>query len=212
VSITPGGVVSRALDAIFPRRCFGCRAFGAYLCEDCVASSERADGERHHATVTVRSVFAYAGAPRSAVLALKFDGVSSAAGEMAAPMADLLAGWVPDVHAVVPVPLGWMRRRTRGYNQSELLAREIARLAGLPLETRALRRRRQTHPQSRQPDREARLANVRDAFALGVRPVSGAVLLVDDVTTTGATLEACARVLLKGGATSVYGLTFARED
>jgi ComF family protein len=160
----------------------------------------------------LRSAFSYDGLARSAVLALKFQGVSALAPEMAQPMADALTRWVPAVDVVVPVPLGWLRRRTRGYNQSALLAQEVCRSHGLPLETRALRRARQTPPQTQQPDADARRRNIEAAFALGSRPVGGSVLLIDDVATTGATLDACARVLLEGGASAVYALTFARED
>jgi ComF family protein len=160
----------------------------------------------------LRSPFTYDGVARSAILALKFQGVSALAPEMARPMADALARWVPPVDVVVPVPLGWLRRRIRGYNQSALLAREVCRSRGLALETRALRRARQTPPQTQQPDEESRRRNIQAAFALGSRPVGGSVLLIDDVATTGATLDACARVLLEGGASKVLALTFARED
>ena len=127
-------------------------------------------------------------------------------------MTDALARWVPAVDVVVPVPLGWLRRRTRGYNQSALLAQEVCRGSGLPRETRALRRARQTSPQTQQPDADARRRNIEAAFVLGSRPVDGSVLLIDDVASTGATLDACARVLLDGGASKVLALTFARED
>jgi ComF family protein len=206
------GLLDCALDAVFPRRCFGCRAFGSYLCADCLADAPEAQGERRQPGVVVRSAFQYTGVARSAVLGLKFEGVSAAAGEMSVPMAELLHEWAPEVDAIVPVPLAWIRRRTRGYNQAELLARDIARAAGLPIEPRALRRARQTSPQAREPDREARIRNITGAFAPGTRPVTGSLLLIDDVTTTGATLDACARVLLGGGASRVYALTFARED
>lgn len=160
----------------------------------------------------MRSAFSYEGVARNAVLALKFEGVSALAPAMARPMADALKAWSQDVGVVVPVPLGWVRKRQRGYNQAELLAREVSRLTAIPLEPRALRRVRQTAAQARQPDEQARQENARGAFELGKRPVSGSVLLIDDVATTGATLDACARVLLSGGAKAVYGLTFARED
>ena len=111
----------------------------------------------------------------------------------------------------VPVPLHWRRRLDRGFNQAEALAREL----GLPV-CRALRRRRRTPPQVELPA-DARHANVRDAFALawrqriGARPLSGAiVVLVDDVSTTGATLDACALVLKRAGVTQVRALTAAR--
>jgi predicted amidophosphoribosyltransferase len=117
----------------------------------------------------------------------------------------------------VPVPLHWRRRLDRGFNQAEALAREL----GLPV-CRALRRRRRTPPQVELPA-DARHANVRDAFALawpqrtgawplgGARPLSGAVVvLVDDVSTTGATLDACALVLKRAGVSQVRALTAAR--
>ena len=108
------------------------------------------------------------------------------------------------------MPLSGTRKRTRGYNQAELLAREIGRIADLSVETAALRRARSATPQT-EHDKIGRRLNVADAFALG-RPVSGNALLIDDVATTTATLDACARVLLEGGAERVYALTFARED
>lgn len=205
-------VFPRVLDAVFPAQCFGCRAYGRFLCDSCLAGSARSGDAHPRLFRDVRSVFRYdAGLIRNTVLALKFNGISAATREMAAQMSVVLAEWSPEIDVVVPVPLGWARRRTRGYNQSELLAREVARTARLPIEPRALRRRRATRAQARQPDAAARLRNVRDAFEPGSRRVSGNVLLVDDVTTTGATLDACARTLLTAGAGRVYGLTFARE-
>jgi ComF family protein len=157
----------------------------------------------------LRSAFSYGGLARSAVLALKFQGVSALAPEMARPMADVLARWAPAVEVVVPVPLGGLRRRTRGYNQAALLAQEVCRSSGVALETRALRRARQTPPQMQQADENSRRRNIEAAFVPGPRPVDGSVLLIDDVATTGATLDACARVLLEGGASEVFALTFA---
>jgi len=117
------------------------------------------------------------------------------------------------VTALVPVPLAGRRRRSRGYNQSELLAREIACLSGLPVNSSLLVRRTATPPQARAAGEAARRANVEGAFA--VRPKgepAGALLLVDDVMTSGATMDACARALVAAGLGPVYALTFARED
>ncbi len=236
-----GQLWSRTLGVLFPARCVGCGRFGEFMCEECLDSAPRASGSRcgrcwlplrqhfgglssqPHGTCAacdrhlpafagLRSAFTYEGLARSAVLALKFQGVSALAPEMAKPLADALARWSPAVDVVVPVPLGWLRRRTRGYNQSALLAQDVCRSSGLPLETHALRRARQTAPQTQQPDADARRRNIEAAFVLGSRPADGSVLLIDDVATTGATLDACARVLLQGGASAVYALTFARED
>jgi len=224
-------VIGRVLDVAFPPRCVGCGEFGAFFCADCLADAPYAIERRcprcwniwravycsdcnriSHAFTAMRSAFSYEGVAKTAVHALKFDGVSALAPAMARPMSDAFKLWSQTVDVVVPVPLGWVRKRKRGYNQAELLAREICRLTGLGIEPQALRRVRQTPAQSRQPSEEARRRNVQAAFGLGKRPVSGSVLLIDDVATTGATLDACARVLLNGGAKAVYGLTFARED
>lgn len=160
----------------------------------------------------LRSVFVYEGAARDAVHALKFRGLSAVAPPMAALMAERLHEWSPPVRAIVPVPLAGHRRRQRGYNQSELLAREISRLSAVPVARRALVRRRATPPQVRQPDEWARRRNVAGAFAAGPARPSGGILLIDDVVTTGATLDACARVLIDEGVGPVFALTFARED
>ena len=224
-------LVSRVLDVAFPPRCVGCGEFGSFLCEDCLADAPYAIERRcprcwmmwravyctdcNHfprSFTAMRSAFSYEGVARSAVLALKFEGVSALAPSMAKPMADALKLWSQPVDVIVPVPLGWVRKRKRGYNQAELLAREVSRLTGLPIEPQALRRVRQTPAQVQQPDEASRLRNIAEAFGPGRRSVTGNVLLIDDVATTGATLDACARVLLSGGAKAVYGLTFARED
>ena len=222
---------SRALDIVFPPRCVGCREFGAFICDACMTEAPRAEGERCERCWTpgrteacracyqhppafraTRSVFVFTGTARAAVLALKFGGVSALAPTMAAPMNEALDRWSPPVDLVVPVPLGGLRARTRGYNQARLLAREVARLSGLPFEPSCVRRRTNTPAQSQQPDADARRKNIDNAFEPGRKRPSGRVLLIDDVTTTGSTLDACARALLDGGAKDVYCLTFARED
>jgi len=222
---------NRVLDLVFPPRCVGCGDFGSFLCEVCINDMARATPPRCSicwmpakaevcercrwgapSFAAARSAFVYESTARKAVLALKFRGVSALAGEMAAEMSRSLAEWNPPVDVIVPVPLGGQRGRLRGYNEAELLAKEIARAAGLPMVTKTLVRPRATAAQTRQRDEEARRENVAGAFGLGPKPVSGGVLLVDDVLTTGATLDACATVLLEGGATSVNALTFARED
>jgi ComF family protein len=112
---------------------------------------------------------------------------------------------------LVPVPLHPRRLRARGFNQSELLARELARRAGRPLVCGALVRRADTPPQTGLPAARRR-ANLRDAFAVRRRgAVAGrTVVLVDDVLTTGSTARACARALRQAGVSEVRLLTAAR--
>lgn len=114
------------------------------------------------------------------------------------------------IDVVVPVPLHWWRRWRRGFNQAELIAEPLAAALGLPCHP-ALRRRRATPPQAGLP-RAARLANLRDAFRV---PAPGEIagrrlLLVDDVATTGTTLEAAARALLDAGGSRVEAVVAAR--
>jgi ComF family protein len=113
---------------------------------------------------------------------------------------------------VVPMPLHWVKRWRRGFNQSYLLSREVARRSGVPV-VRAVRRKRFTAPQT-ELSRAARRRNVRGAFALrrGIDVRGLRILLVDDVLTTGATANACAAVLRRSGACYVAVLTLARAD
>lgn len=161
-----------------------------------------------------RSYGAYEGTLREVLHLFKFHGMRPLAGPLGARMADVLReGWASnEIDAVIAVPLAAQRLRERGFNQAELLAREVARRAGLPLVKEACRRKRATPPQTGLT-RAQRLENLRGAFVPGKKAaaVSGLrILLVDDVFTTGATLSACARVLRHVGARSVCVLTLAR--
>jgi len=134
---------------------------------------------------------------------------------MLRPLEELLTAALPAeeaVDAVVPVPLHWRRRWQRGFNQSELLARGMARERGIPL-IRALRRVRHTDTQAGL-SRTARRGNVAAAFrARHERAIAGKrVLLIDDVMTTGSTAAACAHILRRAGAARVVLLTVARAD
>ncbi|MGH7719142.1 MAG: ComF family protein [Gemmatimonadaceae bacterium] len=149
------------------------------------------------------------------VHALKYGGWCAVAAEMARRMSRL--SWPVDVErertALVPVPLAPSRERERGFNQSDLLARELGRRWNLPVWPRALVRIRTTTTQTRLTP-ESRRTNVSGAFRLGTAPAAplrGAhVVLVDDVVTTGATVVECARALFNGGARIVSIVTFGR--
>jgi ComF family protein len=155
----------------------------------------------------------YDGPLRVAVHELKYRARRRVAGRLSETMLGLprvrrlLAG----ADAIVPVPLHPRRKRKRGFNQSELLARELGDRAGIRTAAGALVRRKDTPPQTGL-SAAARRANVRGAFAARhVSQVSGrTVVLVDDVLTTGATASACARALLAAGAREVRLLTVAR--
>lgn len=149
----------------------------------------------------------YDGALRAIIHALKYEGRRSLARPLGALMRQRGAHVLAGASCAIPVPLHPSRTRHRGFNQ----ATDLARLVGIPV-CAALERRRATAAQTGLPAAQ-RHRNVRDAFALtrAGRTLCGAtVVLIDDVSTTGATLEACARVLKQAGVTEVRALTAAR--
>ena len=162
----------------------------------------------------------YEGRLRDIIHAFKYDQRRTLARPLAALMREAGRDVLHDADAAVPVPLHWARRRRRGFNQASLLASGL----GLPV-LHALRRRRRTRAQAGLPAGERRV-NVAGAFTLAWRyrwpwlrplarragkPLAGlTVVLVDDVCTTGATRDACARVLLDAGVREVRVLTAAR--
>jgi ComF family protein len=164
---------------------------------------------------------AYEGVLRELINIYKYGRVET----LARPLADLLRAALPRDEkwdAVTSVPLHWRRKWQRGFNQSELLARDVARGSGAPL-VRALRRVRAT-PAQAGLSRTARRRNMTAAFrvrrSVSARSVSARsvsidgrrILLIDDVLTTGSTAAACARVLKQAGAARVIVLTVARAD
>ncbi len=148
-----------------------------------------------------------------AILLLKYSEITALGGWFAGRLAQGfrrdVENFAPDV--VVPVPLHRTRLRERGYNQAELIARPLARALGIPFRSYLLVRTR-PRPDTLRLTRRERWETVRGAYALreGAQVDKLRVLLVDDVFTTGATLDACSRALRKAGAVQVAGLTVAR--
>jgi ComF family protein len=160
-----------------------------------------------------RSFAPYGPVASRAILMLKYERVLPLGAWFAAKLADLVranpGGFEADV--LVPVPLHAARFRERGYNQAELIARPLARLLGLPFKSYLLVRTKPRPDKLKLTIRE-RWRTVRGAYATreGTQVDNLRVLLVDDVFTTGATLDACSRALRKAGAVRVAGLTVAR--
>ena len=117
---------------------------------------------------------------------------------------DLLALWQPQM--IVPVPLHWRKQKIRGFNQAELLARELSRYTGIPVNTRLLKKNHATRSQKKL-DAAGRKQNLREAFQVVGNPAGKSILLIDDVYTTGSTMDVLAKLLLEKGASHVYFLT-----
>jgi len=221
-----------ALDLLFPQWCVGCGKEGGFICGSCcytlkrinppvcpVCGRPQPDGMLCSSCVNwqshidgIRSPFIFDGVMRQAIYQLKYHNLRA----LAAPLAELLRDYlivnpIP-AEVLVPVPLHRKRLRERGYNQSSLLARELGKLAKLPVMDDCLIRQRHTVPQARTANVAERQDNIANAFACrDHRLQDKRVLLIDDVATSGATLDACATTLKAAGATSVWGLAMARE-
>lgn len=216
------------LDLFFPLKCLGCGKEGSLICGPCSTSLRRIEApyctkcgkplnchdERSHQALRnidgIRSVFFYEGVIRQAVLGLKYRHMKALSHTLSGFLLEKLPERPFDI--VVPVPLHRNRLYQRGYNQSALLARDVAEQASLALGETSLARLRETPPQARTLSRRERLSNVDGAFACVGDSLKGKrVIIIDDVFTTGATLDACAKAARDGGALEAWGLTVATE-
>ena len=227
-----GKLVELAVDSLFPRRCVGCGRIGRFLCSECLGGLPRLPGplcpicgrpqasgivcpgcwQRQTQIDGIRSLFSFDEVVRKAIHQLKYRNFKAISPCLAELLADYLRSNSLPGEALVYVPLHPGRLRERGYNQSALLARELGGRIDLPVVEDCLVRVRHARPQVRAVDVEERRRNVADAFVCRDERVKGKqIILIDDVCTSGATLESCAAALKDGGAMSVWGLTLARD-
>lgn len=221
----------RLLDLVFPTRCAGCGALGDLLCAVCRGQVQpvpqpvciRCGKPVQHAgrclacrdasfqVAAIRAAAVYREPISQAIHEFKYNGRKG----LSQPLGEFLAaywrGRTVSVDLVIAVPLHKHRLNERGFNQSQLLAETLCRAAGLPLlQPDVLRRERETQQQVHLGPEERR-QNVSGAFQWTGPPLAGvSVLLIDDVATTGATLEACGEALHAADAGRVWALTVAR--
>jgi competence protein ComFC len=222
---------SAGLTALFPSRCVGCARRDVDLCADCRAGLERLPERRcphcaappgrlgvcdrcrtHRINLdSVRVEFVFDGPLRKAIHALKYKHGTYLVPVLRDLGLETIRARPLQPDAIVPVPIGPVRLRQRGYNQAALLSEAIGSALGVPVMP-ALLRVKEGLSQTRLNVAERR-ENVRDAFRVRVdlNPDGMRLLLIDDVMTTGATLDACARALKRAGAARVFGMTIARE-
>lgn len=223
-----------ALRLLYPPRCPLCdtllRPGGSLVCEDCAKKLPwvrepacmkcgkpvgRPETEfcadcagTHHVFDRGRAAFTYGGPLRRSVYRMKFenrrDYLDFYADAMVRAGAGYLVRWRPQ--AIVPIPMHRKKRAARGYNQSELLAEKISRITGIPCEPRLLRCVRYTQSQKKLNRRE-RMQNLRGSFVAETPfPPLSSVLLIDDVYTTGSTLDEAARTLRESGVQRIFFL------
>lgn len=236
-----GTIRKEILDTVFPNYCLGCRQTGLLLCQTCqnrllLSQEQRCPqcfvhitpcGEvcfscHDHFSLALDGLFV-ASSYQEPLLARAIHtykyrfipGVSVPLGKLLTNA--LIKSTLPLPDALIPVPLHKRRLRFRGFNQSELLANELAQSLTpgftLPVLSHVLLRTRFTKPQMKTESREERLHNLKNAFALApnTEPLIADkyLWLVDDVATTGTTLEECARILKQHGAAKVFGIVLA---
>ncbi len=209
------GWLEAGLELLFPSRCAGCRRVDTCWCVSCQALLDEIPfpAPQTFAAGPVAALAAsgvHEGLLRQALLALKYEHTPQLAGPLGARLAELVRRQAWPVELLVPVPLHPSRERERGYNQAQLLGLALAEQHGVVQCPAALRRVVATRAQVGL-DLQQRRHNVKGAFVADRLLVQGrAVLLVDDVYTTGATMGACAQALHDAGARTVYGLTLTR--
>lgn len=210
------------LNFFLPARCPWCKILGGVpkergVCDACLKDIQWSPGEWRSNKVpahcdSIHAVALFQGSLREAVHALKYGHKPYVAASCAALMTPVARG-LPRTDMVIAVPLSTKRLRQRRYNQSEWLARPIAATLQVPILTGVVKR---SHSDAAQVSlgADARWENVRDQFLLSSKNCGHIedrhILLIDDVVTTGATLQALARVLKKSGAATVRALTLAQ--
>lgn len=216
------------LDILFPPRCVVCKRSGTWLCTFCTAQFQKilppickqcgrplkSPTCPHCAKFPLRiegtrAVAFFEGALQQAIHAFKYLHRPELADDFGTLLADYLLTFPLSVDTIIAVPLHPERERARGYNQAALLAHALGARTHLPVWNEALTRTRATRSQTELNAAERR-ANVREAFAATPRVQGARVLLIDDVCTTGATMEECGAALYAQGAQAVWGLAIAR--
>lgn len=207
------------LDLLYPPRCGGCNETGAgWWCPNCAAKTHLLNSlDAIHdiplsdgSSIQVVSAAIYAPPLREGIHRFKYEAQPQLADAFGALMSDAWRNSGMQADAFVPVPLHASRRRERGYNQSESLARVMSRRLNIPLH-HWLKRVRPTDQQAHLGAHE-RIANVKDAFEADSHVNAKQIALVDDVLTTGATLAECAIALRNAGAAGVRAITLARAQ
>lgn len=215
------GFKNYILDMLFPIYCLGCNQSGDFLCPNCLKKIPL----NHQIVYPKKSplfgllVASFYKQPilKEAIHKYKYDFVQSLAKPLACLMIKKLNGchWFKKNYTlIIPIPLYKKRLRWRGFNQAELLASQISQSLNIPLMNNLLIRTKYNLPQVKIKNTEQRKTNIKNAFQINlenqINLKNKTIILIDDVLTTGATLEECARVLQKAGAKEIWGLVLAR--
>ncbi len=226
------------LDVLFPKRCLGCGQTGTYLCKDCIQNIGQSDlvcpkceklaigGQTHpicrrrYALDGLWSLGVYQDPLKKVIQKLKYRSINELSKLLTDITLDYWARYQPFLldeikknggeWTIIPVPLHWFRENKRGFNQSSLIGKDLAKRMGLTYQE-ALKRTRYTKQQAKLKGPE-RHQNIKNAFSLNSKFIihNSSIILIDDVWTTGSTLRECCYILKRSGAKKVWALTLAR--
>jgi ComF family protein len=207
-------LLSKIISFIFPVTCSCCGgdldvSYEGRICPLCLMSFETTEGGG-----AMHSAYLYKDNLRKLILKFKYSGKMFLAKDFGAQMSEKFKKlpFYNETDCIIPVPLNIIRRIKRGYNQAELLSREISKQSSKPVFTNVLYRKKMTKPQF-ELSREERFDNLKRSFFIKNkdRIFKKNVLLIDDIITTGATISACAGALKRNGAKKIYALSLARD-
>ncbi|NTV22441.1 MAG: ComF family protein [Candidatus Yonathbacteria bacterium] len=213
-------IINFICEALFPSQCTGCGKIGTFLCDTCRASIPPAEPS---ADKEVRAVWSYRHPTVHRIIwNLKYEGIRAVAPVCAEALYDMIAEDIAEESLVgsneemlvIPIPLSRARLKTRGYNHTEDIARALVTSfsdSNLVLATDILIKTRDTKPQMSLANKSERLRNLIDAFTVShsSRIIGRTVILIDDVTTTGATIAEARKTLRAAGAREVKAYAVA---
>lgn len=220
----------KCIDWIYPPVCCTCGEIGKLICDGCYSQiafiqnpscifcaeplnsgsiCKRCKQQLPHFSI-LRSLGYYSGSLRDAIVSLKYHRNIGLGAFFAPHLCEIIVNEKWNIDLISAIPLSSNRKKERGYNQAEILAKPIARTMNLPYSEKSVHRIKHTSSQVGLSVKERQL-NMKEAFEANPQVVKNkSILLIDDVATTGATMDACAKALLDAGCRQVFGLTLAK--
>ncbi|MBL7142200.1 MAG: ComF family protein [Candidatus Pacebacteria bacterium] len=201
------------IDILLPRTCVACGKEGKYICEKCgLFLSEAPNVFMAGGLEEVVSAWEYEGLIKNIIFKIKYESMFDAINELVAKAFEIREPYIPEDTTITFVPMFKKKEKRRGFNQAELIAKKVGEITGR--EVLSLVEKIKDTPSQTKLSKKERIINVKDSFAL-FRPglnksLTKDVLLVDDVWTSGATMQECCRVLKRSGVKKVWGFTLAR--
>jgi len=229
-SLVLNNVFWKCVDLIYPPVCCTCGGIGKLICDGCYSQiafiqnpgcifcgeplksgsiCKRCKQQTPYFS-RLRSFGYYSGPLRDAIVSLKYHRNIGLGSFFAPTLCEIIFKEKWNIDLITAIPLSSNRKKERGYNQAEILAKPIARKMNLPYSDKSVHRKKHTNSQVGLSVKERKL-NMKDAFNADPQVVKDkTILLIDDVATTGATMDACAKALRDAGCHQVFGLTLAK--